>query len=140
MIDNQASGTYAKAIRSLMYAAIGTWPDIAYAVYTLAKFTRSSQPRHWTAIKCVFQCLKGTCTYMLTYGRSDQEQKPELNMYCDAKFRQEIYQWICIPTCQQCHIMELKEASNHHVIDSRSQVHCCYTHCQANFMVLITIQ
>ena len=54
MIDNRASGTYAKVIGSLMYAAIGTRPDIAYAVHTLAKFTRSPQPRHWTAIKRVF--------------------------------------------------------------------------------------
>ena len=44
MIDDRASGTYAKAIGSLMYAAIGTRPDIAYAVHTLAKFTRSPQP------------------------------------------------------------------------------------------------
>ena len=46
MIDNRASGTYAKAIGSLMYAAIGTQPDIAYAVHTLAKFTRSPQSQH----------------------------------------------------------------------------------------------
>ena len=51
---DRASGTYAKVIGSLMYAAIGTRPNIAYAVHTLAKFTRSPQPQHWTAIKCVF--------------------------------------------------------------------------------------
>lgn len=83
-IDNQASGTYVKVIGSLMYAAIGTWPDITYAVHMLAKFMRSPQPRHWTAIKHVFWYLKGTCTHMLTYSGSDQEWKPELSMYCDA--------------------------------------------------------
>jgi hypothetical protein len=30
------------------------------AVHTLAKFTRSPQSKHWTAIKCVFWYLKGT--------------------------------------------------------------------------------
>ena len=67
-----------------MYAAIGTCPNIAYAVHTLVKFTRSPQPKHWAAIKHVFRYLKGTHNHMLTYGRSDQEWKPELNMYCDA--------------------------------------------------------
>ena len=67
-----------------MYTAIGTRPDIAYAVHTLAKFTRSPQPRHWTAIKRVFRYLKGTHTHTLTYGGSDEDWKPELNMYCDA--------------------------------------------------------
>ena len=71
-------------IGSLMYAAIGTRPDIAYAVHTLAKFTRSPQPKHWTAIKHVFRYLKGTCNHTLTYSRSDQEWKLELNMYCDT--------------------------------------------------------
>ena len=67
-----------------MYTAIGTRPDIAYAVHTLTKFTRSQQPRHWTAIKRVFRYLKGTRTHTLTYGGSDEDWKPELNMYCYA--------------------------------------------------------
>ena len=67
-----------------MYAAIGTRPDIAYAVHTLAKFTRSPQPKHWTAIKRVLRYLKGTRTHTLSYGGSDQEWKPDITMYCDA--------------------------------------------------------
>ena len=70
-----------------MYAALGTRvtrPNIAYAVHTLTKFMKAPQPRHWTAIKQVFQYIKGMHTHMLTYGGSDQEWKPELNMYCDT--------------------------------------------------------
>jgi hypothetical protein len=67
-----------------MYAAIGTWPDIAYAVHTLAKFTRSPQSKHWTAIKCVFWYLKGTRDFYLTYGGPDYTDNSEITMYCDA--------------------------------------------------------
>ena len=63
---NRASGIYARAIGSLMYAAIGTRPDIAYAVHTLAKFTKSPQSKHWTAIKRIFRYLKGTHDFCLT--------------------------------------------------------------------------
>ena len=72
-----------------MYAALGTRvtrPNIAYAVHTLTKFMKAPQPRHWTAIKQVFQYIKGMHTHMLTYGGSDQEWKPELNMYCDTNW------------------------------------------------------
>jgi hypothetical protein len=52
-INDRASGMYAKAIGSLMYPAIGTRPDIAFAVHLLARFTKSPKPKHWTTIKCV---------------------------------------------------------------------------------------
>jgi hypothetical protein len=42
---------YATAIGSLMYAALGTRPDISYAVQTLAQYTQNPQPIHWTAMK-----------------------------------------------------------------------------------------
>jgi hypothetical protein len=83
-IDDRASSTYAKAIGSLMYAAIGTRPDIAFAVHLLARFTKSPKPKHWTAVKRVFRYLKKTREYSLTYGGSDQTWEPELTMYCDA--------------------------------------------------------
>jgi hypothetical protein len=83
-IDNRASSMYAKAIGSLMYAAIGTRPDIAFAVHLLARFTKSPKPKHWTAVKRVFRYLKKTREYSLTYGGSDQTWEPELTMYCDA--------------------------------------------------------
>ena len=49
--DNQASHSYATLISSLMYLALGTWPDIAYAIDRLAQFTQELKPKHWTAIK-----------------------------------------------------------------------------------------
>jgi Reverse transcriptase (RNA-dependent DNA polymerase) len=78
---DRASGVYARAIGSLMYAAIGTRPDIAYAVHTMAKFTQS---KHWTAIKRIFRYLKGTRDFHLTYGGLEHTYSTELSVYCDA--------------------------------------------------------
>ena len=41
---------YGVAIESLMYAAIGTRPDIAYSVQSLSQFTDNPSPENWTAV------------------------------------------------------------------------------------------
>ena len=45
---------YAKAIGSLMYAALSTWPDLAFAIQHLSQFTTTFGPEHWMAVKHVF--------------------------------------------------------------------------------------
>ena len=45
---------YHKAVGLLMYAAIGTCPDMAFAVSTLAKFTGNPGQVHWDAVKHIF--------------------------------------------------------------------------------------
>jgi hypothetical protein len=81
---DRASGIYAQAIGSLMYVAIGTQKDIAYTIHTLAKFTKSPQSKHWTTIKQIFQYLKGTRDFYLTYGGPKYTNDAELTMYCNA--------------------------------------------------------
>lgn len=58
---------YSKRIGSLMYAMISTRPDIAYAVGKLSRFTSNPSTFHWRALDRVFQYLKGTVDYKLTY-------------------------------------------------------------------------
>ncbi|CAA7267803.1 unnamed protein product [Cyclocybe aegerita] len=82
--DKRLSVGYATLIGSLMYLAIGTHLDIAYAVQKLAQLTQNPKPKHWTAVKRIFRYLKGTCTHALTYSGSDNFTTPELNIYCDA--------------------------------------------------------
>ncbi|KAF8701274.1 Reverse transcriptase (RNA-dependent DNA polymerase), partial [Rhizoctonia solani] len=60
-------GTY---IGKLLYAALCTQPDIAYAVAHLAQFTTCYRPAHVTAVNCVVQYLKGTLALGLTYWQS----------------------------------------------------------------------
>ena len=47
------SNNYVSLIGSLMYAAVATWPDIAYAVNRLASFTANPTLSHWNAAKQV---------------------------------------------------------------------------------------
>ena len=82
--QNLAIFGYANLIGSLMYLAIATRLDIAYSINKLAQFTSAPRPKHWTAIKQVFQYLKGTQSLELTYGGLPDLLNPELNIYCDS--------------------------------------------------------
>ena len=61
---------YARMIGRLMYAAICTRPDIAFAVNHLAQFTSCFGPTHVTAVKRVIRYLKGTSAYGLIFRSS----------------------------------------------------------------------
>ena len=62
---------YQSMVGSLIYAAIATRPDIAYAVAALAKFNSSPTEAHLTAVKRVFRYLKGTVQLRLQYQETD---------------------------------------------------------------------
>ncbi|SGZ27979.1 BQ5605_C026g10235 [Microbotryum silenes-dioicae] len=65
--SDQERTRYLQAIGSLMYAALGTRPDLAYAVSYLARFAKEPGPTHWTAIKHVLRYIRGTVLYGLRY-------------------------------------------------------------------------
>lgn len=76
---------YQSLIGSLMFAAICTRPDIAYAVTTLSKFASNPAPEHELAAKRVLRYLKGTTQLGLCYkGTGDHAQAPELLGFCDS--------------------------------------------------------
>ena len=77
---------YANLIRSLMYLAIATQPNIAYLVNKLTQYMSAPKAKHWTAIKRVFRYLKGTRQYKLTYRGSPELLHDEINIYCDANW------------------------------------------------------
>ncbi|SGY28317.1 BQ5605_C080g12972 [Microbotryum silenes-dioicae] len=62
---------YLQAIGSLMYAAVGTRPNLAYVVAYLARFSQQPSPAHWTAITQVLRYIKGTLDLGLTYRKTD---------------------------------------------------------------------
>jgi hypothetical protein len=72
---------YREAVGSLMWAAVGTRPDIAYPVGVLSKFLDNPGPAHWDATKRVFRYLLGTKDWRLTYGAGG---KKGLEGYSDA--------------------------------------------------------
>ena len=59
---------YREAVGSLMYAAMGTRPDIAFATSTVAQFSDNPGWIHWEAVKRIFRYLLGTKKLELTYG------------------------------------------------------------------------
>jgi hypothetical protein len=61
---------YLSAVGSLMYLAVGTRPDIAYAVGVLSRYNAAPRQIHWQAVKRVFQYLKGTEDFALEYKPS----------------------------------------------------------------------
>jgi hypothetical protein len=64
---------YREAIGSLMYAAIATCPDIAFAISYLSQFLENPGEAHWEAAKHVFHYLLGTKTMQLTYGSKQHD-------------------------------------------------------------------
>lgn len=42
---------YSNAVGSLMYAMIGTRPDIAYGVSLVSRFMTKPSKEHWNAVK-----------------------------------------------------------------------------------------
>jgi len=58
---------YKSAVGSLMYAILGSQPDIAYAVSRVSQYSVDPDSKHWTSVKCIFQYLAGTPNRSLCY-------------------------------------------------------------------------
>jgi hypothetical protein len=58
---------YRQVIGSLMYASLGTWPEITFAVTQLSKFIQNPGPAHWEAVQNIFRYLKGTHAHWLIF-------------------------------------------------------------------------
>ena len=71
---------YHQAVGSLMYATLGTRPDICFAVQTVSRFNSKPGLAHWEAVKRIFRYLKGTKDLWLGYGGVTKE----LVGYADA--------------------------------------------------------
>src|SRR5450755_1321855 len=75
--------SYASAIGALMWAALSTRPDIAYAVGKLARYTANPGPQHFAALIWLFGYIKKTVNYELAYPEQDQNDA-ELSAYSDT--------------------------------------------------------
>ena len=83
---------YQSAIGSLMYAMIGTRPDIAAATIAASRFMSNPGTQHWTAVKKIFRYLRGTTSLGITFSGSTNNNKDVNNNnnninvigYCDS--------------------------------------------------------
>src|SRR6266567_9151639 len=71
---------YHEAVGSLMYASLGTHPDITYVVQAVSRFSKNPGLPHWDTVKQIFHYLKGTKDLWLSYG----EKARELTGYADT--------------------------------------------------------
>ncbi len=74
---------YESMVGNLLYAAIGTRPDISYAVGTVSKFCSNPSEAYMTAVKCIFRYLKGTIDLYIQYQKSDSV---ELVVHSDVDY------------------------------------------------------
>jgi hypothetical protein len=59
---------YREAVGSLLWLALGTRPDICYAVTQVAKFNENPGPQHWDAVVRIFRYLACTLDYAIEYS------------------------------------------------------------------------
>jgi hypothetical protein len=62
---------YQRKIGSLLYTAVITQPDVAFAVSRLSRFITNPRPKHHEAADRVLHYLKGTRSLALQYGQDD---------------------------------------------------------------------
>lgn len=77
------SKPYAEAVGTLMYIAIATRPDIAYAVGVLSRFSSNPGIAHWKAVQHLFRYMQCTKDFKLIYA-PDPSSKSLFTTYCDA--------------------------------------------------------
>jgi hypothetical protein len=59
---------YQRAVGSLMYAMMGTRPDIAFAVSIVSRFASNPDNTHWLTVQQIFRYLRGTIDHELVYS------------------------------------------------------------------------
>ena len=64
----EAIKQYQSAVGALMYAMLGSRPEIAYAVSKVSQYCTNPDATHWTAAKRFFRYLAGTPNRGLCYG------------------------------------------------------------------------
>ena len=60
-------------VGSLLYAALGTRPDINYAVSNVAKYSALPTQAHWNTAKRILRYLKRTKNLVLWYYQTDEQ-------------------------------------------------------------------
>ncbi|KAG5879152.1 hypothetical protein JTB14_033357 [Gonioctena quinquepunctata] len=76
---------YREAVGNLLYIAMNTRPEIAYAVSFVSQFCHNFDHSHWNAVKKIFRYLKATIDYGIVYSKTG---KPNFQLICytDADF------------------------------------------------------
>ena len=86
--------TYASIVGEVMYAMLGTRPDLAFAIGSLSRFNSNPGQAHWIHLKRVLRYLAGSITHKLTYGSDalgrSSHSASTVYGYCDADWASSI--------------------------------------------------
>jgi hypothetical protein len=88
---------YRSIIGMLLYLAMGTRPDIAFAVSYFSRFSAQPSLLHWRGLKQVVRYLIGTKSYGIRYSKSGQttfESFSDADWASDSSDRKSITGWI----------------------------------------------
>lgn len=82
--DYQATNSfqtqYQSAVGSLIYAMLGTRPDLAFSVFVVSQYASNPNPSHWQAVKRIFWYICDTLSLQLIYRGTSSN----LQGYTDA--------------------------------------------------------
>ena len=85
--EQMANVPYMEAIGSILYVSQVSRPDISYAVNFLSRFSKNPGKAHWSAVKRLLRCLKGTTNLKLQYRKGANSS---LVGFCDADWGNDI--------------------------------------------------
>jgi len=71
-VTDTARCRYQSAVGALMYAMLGTRPDISYAVSKVSQYSMNPNPIDWTAVTSIFRYLVGTLNRGLYFGNQEK--------------------------------------------------------------------
>ena len=84
---------YASVVGSLMYAMVGTIPDIAHAVGVLNRYMPKLEKENWKNVKRVFRYLQGTTDHAICYqGRDGPDKVLDVHGFFDANWNGDLDQ------------------------------------------------
>ena len=81
-IDNNAV-PYASAVGSIMYAMIGTRPDLAYDICLVSRYMARPGNIHWEAVKWILRYMRGSQDLNLVFTK---EKEFRVTRYCDSDY------------------------------------------------------
>eukprot|EP00742_Colponemidia_sp_Colp-10_P019010 GILJ01022017.1.p1 GENE.GILJ01022017.1~~GILJ01022017.1.p1 ORF type:complete len:919 (-),score=103.72 GILJ01022017.1:30-2786(-) len=87
--EQEQGENYRCVVGSLMYAMLGTRPDICTALGIISRYQENPNNSHWTAAKRVLRYINGSKDIGLIYRRSGS-QKIQMDGYVDADYANDI--------------------------------------------------
>jgi hypothetical protein len=85
-LDMNSHALYYKIVGKLIYAMVGTRPDLVYTLSVLGRFTATPNTYHIALAKCTLVYVKATINYRLHYKRESGSATPTLTGYVNSDY------------------------------------------------------